>query len=136
LSRAPRSATSTTRKIVAALILVPLAVVIIAFALANRQAVPISLDPFGSDQSSAFVTPPLPLFLWLILALILGVLIGGFASRLRHGRWRRAARRLERELDGVRAELDLHKRAAGAHPVSLPQVAAPPERLRLRVPLH
>ena len=39
------------RKIVAALILVPLAILIVAFAVANRQAVTVSLDPFASEPS-------------------------------------------------------------------------------------
>ncbi|MEI9804494.1 MAG: hypothetical protein WDN48_08580 [Pseudolabrys sp.] len=37
------------RKIVTALIVVPLAAVIIAFAVANRQTVTVSFDPFSSS---------------------------------------------------------------------------------------
>ncbi|MFY9761949.1 MAG: DUF1049 domain-containing protein, partial [Xanthobacteraceae bacterium] len=36
------------RKIVAALILVTLGVILIAFAVANRQAVTVSFDPFNT----------------------------------------------------------------------------------------
>jgi len=134
LSRAPRSAASALRKVVAALILVPLAVVIIAFAVANRQIVTVSLDPFNSSTPAASVT--LPLYALVIVLLIIGVVIGGSASWLRHGRWRRTARRLERELGKLRAELDLHKRAAGAAPVNVPQPVEPPERLQLRPPVR
>ena len=55
------------RKIVAALILVPLAIVIIAFAVANRQIVTVSLDPFGAEQARGFLT--LPLFALVIVLL-------------------------------------------------------------------
>ena len=53
LNAAPRSAGSVLRKIVAAIILVPLAVVIIAFAVANRQIVTVSLDPFSAEHPAA-----------------------------------------------------------------------------------
>jgi len=123
------------RKIVAALILVPLAIVIIALAVANRQRVTLSLDPFGTDQNAAFTTPPLPLFLVLFVTLILGVVIGGAASWLRHGGWRRTARRLERELAALRGDIDTLRRGAGAA-ASAPQAAKPPERLKLKPPGH
>lgn len=127
------------RKVVAALILVPLAVVLIAFAVANRQPVTLSLDPFASGAQSAFTTPPLPLFLVLLAVLIVGVLIGGIAGWLRHGGWRRTARRLEREIARLHAELETHRRAAGlprapAVPPAPVGTAAEPERLQLKPP--
>jgi uncharacterized integral membrane protein len=129
LSLAPRPAGSPFRKIVAALILVPLAVVIIAFAVANRQPVTVSLDPFSADQPAASVT--LPLFALVIALLVAGVLIGGVASWLRHGKWRRAARRLEREAARLRDEIDAHKRVAGT-----PASVKPPEPLKLQAPVR
>ena len=53
------------RKIVAAVILVPLAVIIIAFAMANRANVTVSFDPFAAAEPAASVT--LPLFALVIL---------------------------------------------------------------------
>jgi uncharacterized integral membrane protein len=127
-------AATTIRNIVAALILVPLTIVIVAFAVANRQRVIISLDPFGSGQDAAFTTRPLPLFLVLFGVLILGVVIGGVAGWLRHGGYKRTASRLDQEVVRLRAELDAHnKRATGAAPPIAP--AAPPERLRLQAPV-
>ena len=38
------------RKIVAAVVLVPLAILIIAFAVANRQNVTVSFDPFSAAE--------------------------------------------------------------------------------------
>ena len=133
MTAAPRSSGSLLRKIVAALILVPLAVLIIAFAVANREIVTVSFDPFSVEQPAASVT--LPLFALVIVLLILGVVIGGSASWLRHGRWRRMARRLERELGKLRDELDLHKGAAGT-PANIPEAAEPPERLKLKPPVQ
>ena len=56
MTGAPRSGAGVLRKIVAAVILVPLAIVIIAFAVANRQIVTVSLDPFSSERPAASVT--------------------------------------------------------------------------------
>ena len=78
-------------------------VVIIAFAVANRQAVTVSFDPFSGHDPAATVS--LPLFALVIVLLIIGVLIGGSASWLRQGKWRGAARRFERELDVLRGKL-------------------------------
>jgi uncharacterized integral membrane protein len=119
------------RKIVTALILVPLAIVIIAFAVANRQVVTVSLDPFGSNPPAAAVT--LPLFALIIALLILGVLVGGAAAWLRQSKWRRTARRLEREVSELRSEVNSLKRTAG--PPIIPDQASPPQRLKLRPPM-
>jgi len=134
-----RSAGTTLRKIGAALIVVPLGIVFIAFAVANRQAVTVSLDPFNSQHPAASLT--LPLFALIVILLIIGVVIGGSAAWLRHGRWRRTARRLERELAKLREELDSRKRAEfdlhnRAAPVSIPPAAEPPEPLKLKPPVQ
>jgi uncharacterized integral membrane protein len=134
LTAAPRSAGSIIRKVLAALVLVPLAVLIVAFAVANRQDVTVSFDPFSSNIPAASVTQPL--FVVIIVVLIAGVVIGGAASWLRHGGWRRTARRLEREVALLRSELETRKQTAGVAPVNLPEPVEPPERLKLRPPLH
>lgn len=126
------SAGSTLRRTVAAVILVPLAIVIVAFAVANRQNVTVSLDPFNPDVPAASLTEPL--FVVLLGALILGVIVGGIASRLRQARWRRAARRLEREVYNLRAEIETLKRTD--IPVNIPQTAEPADRLKLSPPVR
>jgi len=119
------------RKIVAALILVPLAALIVAFAVANRQNVTVSLDPFNSNEPAASVA--LPLFVLVIVLLIAGVVIGGIAAWLRQSKWRRTARRLDRELDELRVEFDGLKRTGEAP--NFPE-ADPPPRLKLRPPVR
>jgi uncharacterized integral membrane protein len=119
------------RKIVAALILVPLAIVIIAFAVANRQGVTVSFDPFGANPPAAALT--LPLFALVIVLLILGVMIGGVAAWLRQSWWRRRARRLEREVGELRTKVDALEgdtRELGI----IPRQSNPPQRLKLRPP--
>jgi uncharacterized integral membrane protein len=121
------------RKIVAALILVPLAIVLIAFAVANRQTVTVSFDPFNASAPAASLA--LPLFGLLIVTLIVGVIIGGVAVRFGHGRWRRLARRLEREAGELRAKLNALQESA-AEPSIVPREQNPPPRLRLRPPVR
>jgi len=133
LTERPRSAGSVIRKIVAVLILVPLAIILTAFAVANRHLVTVSLDPFNPSAPAASVT--LPLFALVFVLLILGVLIGGTAGWLRHGGGRRAAQRLERDLHALRAEV--HELKTGPHaPPPAPGAANPPERLKLQAPVR
>ena len=110
------------RKIVSALIVVPLAVVIIAFAVANRQTVTVSFDPF-SLVSPAYAGT-LPLFVVIFVVLILGVLVGGFAAWIRQSKWRRSARRLDGEVRALRDEMETIRRRFGT-PEPVQQDASP-----------
>jgi uncharacterized integral membrane protein len=121
------------RKIVAALILVPLAIIIIAFAVANRQIVTVSFDPFNATEPAAALT--LPLFALIILVLIVGVLIGGCASWLRQGRWRGTARSLERRVQALRKKVEALEGTASG-PTIVPDPAEPPPRLKLKPPVR
>jgi uncharacterized integral membrane protein len=104
------------RKLVTALILVPLAIVFVAFAVANRQTVLVSFDPF--DQANPAFARSLPLYV-LVLALVIGgVVLGGVAAWLRQGKWRRAARLAQGEARALRAELDRLKRSTGPSELS------------------
>src|SRR5207248_9973687 len=78
------------RKAVTALILAPLTVAAVAFAVANRQTIVVSFDPFDRSHPAFAVT--LPLFTLLLAVLVAGVVIGGVAAWVRQSKWRRAAR--------------------------------------------
>jgi uncharacterized integral membrane protein len=92
------------RKIVTAVILVPLAAIIIAFAVANRQMITVSFDPFDAAQPAYAAS--LPLFVLIFILVIFGVLLGGIATWLRQARWQWAARRAENENRELRLQLD------------------------------
>jgi uncharacterized integral membrane protein len=117
------------RKFLKALILVPLALIIVVFALANRQIVTITFDPFG-DSTIAF---SMPLFALAFVLVILGVIIGGVAAWLRQHKWRRAAHQYERDLAAARGERDMLKRDLAAAEAALAQQADVP-RLTQRPP--
>jgi len=92
------------RKLLTGLIVIPLGLIFIVFAVANRHFVTVSFDPFNSAAPSISVS--LPLFVLIIAVAILGVVAGGSATWLSQRRWRRAARRHEADARTVRAQLD------------------------------
>ena len=96
------------RKIVTVLVVLPVALLIVLFAVANRAPVAISLDPFAG-QPPMFAAS-IPLFVLLLIVLIAGVIVGGISSWLRQSRWRRRARRLAGELKAARAEAETLRR--------------------------
>ncbi len=108
------------------IVLIPLAIILIALALANRANVLLSLDPIRPDTPSASIT--VPLFVALLGALIAGVLIGGIAAWLGQGKWRRMARQHARELAELRSQQlrTLPPAPATGALVTMP----PPERRR------
>ena len=112
------------RKIVTAIIVVPLVAVIVAFAVANRQAVTVSFDPFSSASPAYAAT--LPLFAIIFAVLILGVLIGGIAAWIRQGNWRRTARALDADVRALHDELETIRRRFGTSEQAVaPQESAP-----------
>ena len=76
------------RRFFTALVLIPLGLLFIVFAVANRHLVTVSLDPFNS-----------------IAVAILGVAAGGSATWFRQRHWRRAARQHEADARQARAQL-------------------------------
>src|SRR3954467_13623823 len=98
------------RGIARAIILVPLALIAIVFAYANRGEVQIAFDPVSPDAPHY----PVPLFLVVFAALILGVLIGGIATWTGQGRHRRAERLHRRDVERLRADLDRLRASSGS----------------------
>lgn len=106
------------RKIITFVIVLPLAAVIVAFAVANRELVTVSFDPFTNVNPAYAAT--LPLFILIFVLVILGVILGGIAAWLGQARWRRAARQLDGEARLLRQELGAlrNRLAADAPPVA------------------
>jgi uncharacterized integral membrane protein len=101
--RPDRDAGQGMRGLFRFLVVAPLGLIFLVFALANRQNVVVSFDPFNSgDIPSPQIV--LPLFIVLIGATMVGVLLGGFATWLRQGRFRKAARDTKAQMDVLRGE--------------------------------
>ncbi len=89
-------------RIITFVVLAPLAIILVALAVVNRQSVPLTLDVLQTGNEGLSVS--LPLFIWLLAALILGMMIGGFVSWMRQGRYRRLARRRKQEVNRLENE--------------------------------
>src|SRR5258708_34960384 len=115
------------RRFLTALVLIPLGVIFIVFAVANRHEVTVSFDPFNSTNPSVGIT--LPLFVVIIAVAILGVVAGGVATWFRQRHWRRAARPHEADARQARTQLaDLRARTMTPAPDDPPRPAAPPQQ--------
>ncbi len=91
------------KRLVSWFILVPLSLLLVVFALANRQVVTVNFDPF-SLPSPLLGSAQVPLFIIIYGALIFGIVLGGIAAwfaqrgqRRQKRLWRRQARTLEKE---------------------------------------
>jgi uncharacterized integral membrane protein len=104
------------RALLKALVLVPVALVIVLFCIANRQVVRVSLDPLSRD--APLLSYDLPVFVIVLGALAAGILIGGTASWLAQGKHRKAARTNRREAERLRGETETLRAA-------LPNAALP-----------
>ena len=100
------------RKFFTALVVIPLGILFIVFAVANRHLVTVSFDPFNSADPSVAVT--MPLFVVIIVVAILGVAAGGMATWFRQRHWRRAARQHEADARAIRAQLAEQRANAAA----------------------
>ncbi len=111
------------RKFFSALLLIPLGLFFVIFAVANRHMVTVSFDPFNSAYPTVAVT--LPLFVLIIVVAILGVVAGGTATWFRQSHWRRSARRHEADARAARSQLaDMRAGIAAQRGGDLPRLPA------------
>jgi hypothetical protein len=110
------------RKLVLALVIVPLGGLLVALAVVNRKPALLVLDPFGSGEPRLSLEAPL--FLFLLGAFTLGLIVGGIATWFGQGKWRRTARAQSREARDLRRQASrLEKELEG--------VGSAPHRMRL-----
>jgi uncharacterized integral membrane protein len=114
------------RKFFTALVVIPLGLIFIIFAVANRHWVTVSFDPFNSVNPTVAVS--MPLFAVIIAVAILGVAAGGSATWFRQRRWRRAARQHEADARRARAEITDLRAASVVSRGGPQQLAAPAQR--------
>jgi uncharacterized integral membrane protein len=109
------------RTLLRLIIFVPLGLLILFFAMANRTSVKISLDPFPEPDSGG-LSFDAPLFLVVMASVAIGVLAGGVSSWLSHLSVRRAARQARAEAFRARGEMEeLRQQALGSLPQNEPQ---------------
>ena len=114
------------RKFFTALVVIPLGLIFIVFAVANRHFVTVSFDPFNSVDPAVAVS--LPLFVVIIAVAILGVAAGGMATWFRQRHWRRASRQHEADARRARAETADLRAAAADSRLDQQRLPAPLQR--------
>lgn len=103
----------------------PVTVVVIAFAVANREFVPIDLWPLE-------VAVELPVFVLVLGSMLVGFAVGALAMWISAGKQRQRARALRRRLDKLERELqsrqDARARATARPGAPAPVALAAPPR--------
>jgi uncharacterized integral membrane protein len=90
------------RRLISIIVALPVALLLVTLALANRHPVRLALDPFRpADPTISLV---LPFYAYLLGLLLIGVVIGGVATWLTQAGWRRSARRRAAEASRWQAE--------------------------------
>ncbi len=106
------------KRIIALAILIPLGVILIMLSVANRTAVTLALNPF--DPSDQVLSVTLPFFVFMFLALIVGMITGSLAIWLKQGKHRKQARVQASEAVKWHSEADRQKAKAQQIAASLP----------------
>ena len=98
------------KRVAAFLILLPIGIIIVSLAVANRQAVVVSIPPQIGD--APFYTFTMPLFALIFGTLIVGLILGGFATWIRQGKHRKRAR--DQKLKAAKMETEAQKQSQRA----------------------
>lgn len=79
-----------TKKLINIVILLPIAVILIVLSVANRHAVTLAFNPF--DPADPVLSISAPFFVYVFVAVIVGMLIGSALTWWSQGRHRKRAR--------------------------------------------
>ena len=103
----------TFRRIINWVIGLPIAVIVIAFCVANRQWIEISFDPFSSQ--APFATMFIPLWALFFLGIFFGMIAGWIACWFAQGKWRKAAKEARSDLQRAQNEAQRLRREQQDH---------------------
>ena len=98
------------KRLTTLLIILPIGIIVVALAVANRQAVSLSMPPYINDEP--FVSLTLPLFAVIFISLLVGMVIGSCATWFKQGRFRKAAR--ERKVEASKNAVEAEKQKTRA----------------------
>jgi len=96
----------------------PVTIVVVGFAVANRQWVAVSFDPFNESQPYASIG--MPLWALLFCGLFIGAIAGWIACWFGQGKWRKSTREVRASLRRAHDELASLKRNQASSENNLP----------------
>src|SRR5829696_3527029 len=105
-----------TRQLIGWFLLLPLSILLIVFALANRQLVVVNFNPLTPVDALNAPGFGMPLFFVIYAVLLIGVLLGGVATWFAQGHHRIEKRRFRRESERLRYDLDAIRRSPAPMP--------------------
>jgi len=97
-------------------LVLPLTIIVIVLSVANRTSVTLSLDPISATPTLSLTAP---LFFFLFAALALGILLGGIATWIGQGKWRRTARSERANASRLGREVELQREQNNAATTAL-----------------
>ena len=105
-----------TRQLIGWFLLLPLCVLLIVFALANRQLVVVNFNPLAPVDAFNAAGFGVPLFFVIYAVLLVGVLLGGVATWFAQGHHRIDKRKFRRESERLQGDLDAIRRSSAPMP--------------------
>jgi uncharacterized integral membrane protein len=103
---------------------VPIAILVIGFAVANRQWTRLSLDPFSSDSPVLSLT--MPIWLLFVFGVFIGLMVGWITCWLGQGKHRKLARERGREIVALKSELETSKAQPASEQALTPYIGLTP----------
>jgi uncharacterized integral membrane protein len=93
------------RRVLRWIIGIPILIIVMGFAVANRQWTQLSLDPFNQTSPSVAIT--MPLWIMAFIGIFIGMLIGWFFCWRAQGKWRRLARERAKEIARLQSDITM-----------------------------
>lgn len=98
------------KKIIRVVIFIPIAIVLILLSIANRQSATLALNPFEPTDQVLSISGPF--FVFIFIALMLGMVLGSFITWFKQGKYRQKARAEAAESEKWHTEADRQKEKA------------------------
>ena len=104
------------KKILRWAVVIPFGAIVVLFLIANRKPVALSLDPFSTD-APALATPAFPLWIWLILAVLVGFFAGAIGMWVSDRELRVRAKADRLELKALKKAMEAESAARSPAPI-------------------
>lgn len=92
------------KRLIGWFILVPISILLVIFALANRQQITLNFDPI-SAENPLIASVNLPLFIVIFFMLVLGILLGAIAVFFSQAKIKNQRNKLKKQVKNLELEL-------------------------------